>query len=112
MSRCADATHGDSGATEMIMNNVRPNVQLCADLAQGPSLGIRLCCTLNVHRTTYKVSPALESALCRRKPMSYDTVRVNPACMLVLLQPGAALIMVFRGGFRRARFRKCGGGRR
>ena len=54
--RCADGTHGDTGATEMIMNNIRSNVQLCADLAQGPALGIQLCCTLNVHRTTCKCS--------------------------------------------------------
>ena len=74
MSRCADGTHGDTGATEMIMNNVRSKVQLCADLAQGPALGIQLCRTLNVHHTTCKVSRALESALCRRKPMSDDTV--------------------------------------
>ena len=56
VSRYADRTHGDTGATKMIVDHVRSNAQLRADLAQGPALGIQLCCTLNVHRTTCKCS--------------------------------------------------------
>jgi hypothetical protein len=52
--RWADGTHGDTGATKMIVDYVRLNAQLGADLAQGPALGVQLCRTLNVHRTTSK----------------------------------------------------------
>ena len=52
VSRCADGTHGDTGATKMIVDHVPSNAQLRADLAQGPALGIQLCRTLNIHSAT------------------------------------------------------------
>jgi len=52
VSRCADGTHGDTGATKMIVDHVPSNAQLRTDLAQGPALGVQLCRTLNVHSAT------------------------------------------------------------
>jgi hypothetical protein len=49
---CADRTHGDTGVTKMIMDHVRSNAHLGADLAQSPALGVQLCRALNVHGAT------------------------------------------------------------
>ena len=52
MSGRAAATHGDAGATKLLADRRRGNAQLGADLAQGPSLGVQVGCTLNVHGAT------------------------------------------------------------
>jgi hypothetical protein len=54
VSRRADGTHSDTGATEMIVNYAPSNAQLRADLAQGPALGVQRCRTLNIHSATLK----------------------------------------------------------
>jgi hypothetical protein len=52
MRRRADGTHGDTSTTETIVDYVRSNAQLRADLAQRPALGVQLCRTLNIHSAT------------------------------------------------------------
>jgi hypothetical protein len=50
--RWSAATHGDAGLVELLAHRGPMNAQLGTDLAQGPTLGVRVGCTLNVHRAT------------------------------------------------------------
>ena len=52
MSGRSDATHGDAGVGELLADRAPMNAQLGTDLAQRPTLGVQLGCTVNVHRDT------------------------------------------------------------
>ena len=52
MSRRRAATHGDAGTLELLADRGRMNAQLGTDLAQRPTLGVQVGCTVNVHRDT------------------------------------------------------------
>ena len=52
MSGRTAATHGDAGPLELLADRAPMNAQLGTDLAQGPTLGVQVGCTLNVHRAT------------------------------------------------------------
>jgi hypothetical protein len=45
-------THGDAGTAKLMTHGGPGNAQLCTDLAQTPTLGVQVGCTLNVHRAT------------------------------------------------------------
>jgi hypothetical protein len=49
MSRRAAASHGHAGAIELMADGSPGNAQLRTDLAQSPTLGVQVGCTLNVH---------------------------------------------------------------
>jgi hypothetical protein len=42
-------THGDAGPQELLADRAPMDAQLGTDLAQGPTLGVQVGCTLNVH---------------------------------------------------------------
>ena len=46
------ATHGDAGTAKLLAHRGRRDAQFGTDLAQGPTLGVQIGCTLNVHRAT------------------------------------------------------------
>jgi hypothetical protein len=46
------ATHGHAGTAKLIAHGSPGNAQLSTDLAQAPTLGVQVGCTLNVHRAT------------------------------------------------------------
>jgi hypothetical protein len=46
MSGRATATHGDAGRAKLMAHRGRRDVQLRTDLAQGPTLGVQVGCTL------------------------------------------------------------------
>ena len=52
MSGRTAATHGDAGTAKLLAHRGPGNAQLGTDLAQGPTLGVQVGCTLNVHRAT------------------------------------------------------------
>jgi hypothetical protein len=52
MSWRAGATHGEAGATKLLAHRGPGNAQLGTDLAQGPTLGVQICRTLNIHGAT------------------------------------------------------------
>jgi hypothetical protein len=52
VSRRAAATHGDAGTAKLPTHCGRRDAQLGTDLAQGPTLGVQVGRTLNVHRAT------------------------------------------------------------
>jgi hypothetical protein len=52
MSGSTAATHGDAVTPELLANRAPMNAQLGTDLTQGPSLGVQVGCTLNVHGAT------------------------------------------------------------
>ena len=52
MSGRTAATHGDAGPRSCWLTALAMNAQLRTDLAQGPTLGVQVGCTLNVHRAT------------------------------------------------------------
>ena len=52
MSRRTAATHGDAGTAKLLADRAPMNAQLGTDLAQGPTLGVQVGCTLNVHGAT------------------------------------------------------------
>jgi hypothetical protein len=52
MSRSAAATQRDAGPLELLADGGPMHAQLGTDLAQGPTLGVQVDCTLNVHRVT------------------------------------------------------------
>jgi len=52
-------THGDTGALELLTDRAPMNAQLGTDLAQGPTLGVQVGCTLNVHRATVTAAPCI-----------------------------------------------------
>ena len=52
MSGSTAATHGDAGTAKLLAHGGRSDAQLGTDLAQGPTLGVQVGCTLNVHRAT------------------------------------------------------------
>ena len=56
MSGRTAATHGDAGARSCWLTVVAGNAQLGTDLAQGPTLGVQVGCTLNVHGATVTVA--------------------------------------------------------
>jgi hypothetical protein len=45
-------THGDAGTSELLADRAQMNAQFGADLAQGPTLGVQVGRTVNVHRAT------------------------------------------------------------
>jgi hypothetical protein len=45
-------THGDAGLAKLIAHRGRREAQLGTDLAQSPTLGVQVGCTLNVHGDT------------------------------------------------------------
>jgi hypothetical protein len=49
MSGRSARTHGDASLLELFADGAPMNAQLGADLAQGPTLGVQVRCTLNVH---------------------------------------------------------------
>jgi hypothetical protein len=53
------ATHGDAGMAKLMTHGGPGNAQLGTDLAQRPTLGIQVGCTLNVHRVTVSAEPRL-----------------------------------------------------
>ena len=133
-SSCADRTHGDTGATE-IVDDVRSN-ELRANLAQGPALGIQLCRTLNVHSAT--LNELRQSSALSSKPMAYDAIRgllgeparpsvrkfigdwvleasddgARPIALSLSDGGGTGHIAGHRGGCLGAKSRRCGGGAR
>jgi hypothetical protein len=52
MSRRSAATRGDTGALELITDCAPMNAQLGTDLTEGPTLGVQVGYTLNVHGVT------------------------------------------------------------
>jgi hypothetical protein len=50
MSRRTAAAHGDPGTLELLADRAPMNAQLGTDLAQGPTLGVHVGCTLDIHR--------------------------------------------------------------
>jgi hypothetical protein len=62
MSGRTAATHGDAGTLELLADRAPVNAQLGTDLAQSPTLGIQVGCTLNVHRAT------VTTVVCRGPP--------------------------------------------
>jgi hypothetical protein len=50
--RRGPATHGDAGTTKLLAHRGRRDAQLDTDLTQGPTMGVHLGCTLNVHGAT------------------------------------------------------------
>ena len=52
MSRRSAVTHSDAGTLELMADGAPMNAQLGTDLAQGPTLGVQVGCTLNVHGAT------------------------------------------------------------
>jgi hypothetical protein len=46
------ASHGDAGPLELLADRAPMNAQLGTDLAQRPTLGVQVGCTLNVHGDT------------------------------------------------------------
>jgi hypothetical protein len=52
MSGRTAATHLDADSAKLIAHCGRREAQLGTDLAQGPTLGVQVGCTLNVHRDT------------------------------------------------------------
>jgi hypothetical protein len=52
VSRRAAATHGDAGLAKLMAHGGQGNAQLGTDLAQGPTLGVQVRRTLNVHGAT------------------------------------------------------------
>jgi hypothetical protein len=49
MSGRTTATHGDSGLAKLMAHGGPGNAQLSTDLAQGPTPGVQVRRTLNVH---------------------------------------------------------------
>jgi hypothetical protein len=62
MSGSTPATHGDARTLQLLPNRAPMNPQLGTDLAQGPTLGVQVGCTLNVHSITVTVSAGSASA--------------------------------------------------
>jgi hypothetical protein len=60
MSGSAAATHDNAGPAKLIAHRGRRAAQLRSNLAQSPTLGVQVGCTLNVHRDT------VTTAACRR----------------------------------------------
>jgi hypothetical protein len=56
MGRSTAATHGDADLTKPLTHRGPGNAQLGTDLAQSPTLGVQVGCTLNVHGATVKAS--------------------------------------------------------
>jgi hypothetical protein len=56
-------THGDAGTAKLMTHGGPGNAQLCTDLAQTPTLGVQVGCTLNVHRATVTSHGRIVSAL-------------------------------------------------
>jgi hypothetical protein len=56
VSQRAAATHGDASPLELLADRAPMNAQLGTDLAQGPTLGVQVGSTLNIHRDTVAVS--------------------------------------------------------
>ena len=52
MSRRRAATHGDAGTLELLADRGRMNAQLRTYLTQGPTLGVPVGRSLNVHGDT------------------------------------------------------------
>jgi hypothetical protein len=52
MRRRTAATHADPNALELLADCAPMNAQLGTDLAQAPTLGVQVGCTLNVHGAT------------------------------------------------------------
>jgi hypothetical protein len=52
VSRRTAATHCDSGTTKVLAHRGSRDAQLPTNLAQRPSLGVQVGCTLNIHRAT------------------------------------------------------------
>jgi hypothetical protein len=52
MRRRTAATHDDTSPTKLLAHWGRGNAQLGTDLAQAPTLGVQVGCTLNVHGAT------------------------------------------------------------
>ena len=52
MSRRAATTHGDAGTPKSMAHGGQRNAQLSTNLAQRPTLGVHVGCTLDVHRAT------------------------------------------------------------
>jgi hypothetical protein len=50
------ATHGDAGEAKLIADRSGRDAQLRTDLAQGPTLGIQVGCTVNI-RPGLQVAP-------------------------------------------------------
>jgi hypothetical protein len=80
MGRRSARTHGDAGTLELFAHCAPMNAQLGTDLAQSPTLGIQVGCTLNVHRDTVTSINRLElahskcSAYLADKPRRCHTV--------------------------------------
>jgi hypothetical protein len=52
MGRSTAATHGDADLTKPLTHRGPGNAQLGTDLAQSPTLGVQVGCTLNIHGAT------------------------------------------------------------
>jgi len=59
------ATHGDAGAAKLMGDRGPGNAQLGTDLPQGPTAGVQIGCTLNVHRDTVASLSRIGAALVR-----------------------------------------------
>jgi hypothetical protein len=53
-TRSPATTHSDVGAPKFIAYRLPGNAQLRTDLAQHPTLGVQVGCTLNVARSTVR----------------------------------------------------------
>ena len=71
MSRGAAATHGDAGTTKLLAHRGRRDAQLGTDLAQGPTLGVQVSRTLQVHggsvTSLYLTSVESPRSCCRSR---------------------------------------------
>ena len=75
MSGRSAATHRDAGAMKLLADRGPVDAQLCADLAQGPTLGVQLRRTIDVYGVTVAttrlvVAPSLRSRLTARRRCS------------------------------------------
>jgi hypothetical protein len=69
MSGRPAATHGDSGLAKLMAHGGPGNAQLGTDLAQTPTLGVQVGCTLNVHGDTVTSRSAASGSFgLRRSP--------------------------------------------
>jgi len=71
MSGRTARTHRDTGALELFPDRAPMNAQLGTDLAQGPTLGIQVGRTVNVHRATItsRTAASGSSGVCGGAPV-------------------------------------------
>ena len=88
MSGSTTVTHGDASPLELVPDRAPMKAQLGTNLAEGPTLGVQVGRTVNVHRDTVTSRalyigqrPAIPST--RRASPAWRTgtiTRVKPAC--------------------------------